>query len=294
MRKEKNRAAIVSVISNTTLILLKIIASAITGSISILSEAFHSLSDLIASIITWFSVKYSDTPPDEKHPYGHGKIENVTASIEALLVIIAAFYIFYEAIHRIFSPKSITFPIAGILVMSFSFLTNLLVSIFLYKVAKKTKSLALEGDALHLRADMFASLAIVIGFVFIFFFEWFIIDTIFALMVAVYMIIEGFLLFKKSFNPLMDEAAEKKEINQIKDFFNENNYIIHSLKTRKSGNYLFADLHLELPPDMTLQEVHDICDKIEHALKEKIPSIEVNIHVEPFQKNSLKNIIRMF
>jgi len=281
------KAALISILSNAVLILVKLVISFFTGSISILSESLHSLSDLFASVITFFSVKYAETPPDEKHPYGHGRIENVTASVEAILIIVAAIFIFYEAIIRFFNPSDIQLPILGIFVMSLSFLFNLLVSTYLYKVAKKTKSLALEGDALHLRADMFSSLAIVIGFVLIWLFNWYVIDSIFALAVAIYMLVEGYQLFNKSFNPLMDEAVEKSELNAILKTFEENKYRIHDLKTRKSGNTIFADVHLELPPDMSLQEVHTICDNIEQLLADQNPNIKVNIHVEPI--NSEKN-----
>jgi len=275
------KAALVSVISNSSLILLKLIISFLTGSISILSEALHSLSDLFASVITFFSVKYSETPPDEKHPYGHGRIENVTASVEAILIIVAAIYIFFEAFIRFLHPAEIQLPFLGIIIMSISFISNLFVSNYLYKIAKKTKSLALEGDALHLKADMFSSLAMIAGFVLIWVFDWHIIDSIFAFAVAIYMLIEGYILFKKSFNPLMDQAIEKEELKAILSTFEENKYQIHDLKTRKSGNTIFADVHLELPPQMPLQEVHDICDKIEILLSDKLPCIIVNIHVEP-------------
>lgn len=275
------KAALVSVISNSLLILLKLIISFFTGSISILSEALHSLSDLFASVITFFSVRYSENPPDEKHPYGHGRIENVTASVEAILIIIAAIYIFYEAFIRFLHPAEIQLPFLGIIIMSFSFLANLFVSSYLYRIAKKTKSLALEGDALHLKADMFSSLAMIAGFVLIWIFNWHIIDSIFAFAVAIYMLIEGYLLFKKSFNPLMDQAIEKEELKTILSTFEENKYQIHDLRTRKSGNTIFADVHLELPPQMPLKEVHEICDKIEVMLSDKLPGIIVNIHVEP-------------
>jgi len=275
------KAALVSVISNSSLILLKLIISFLTGSISILSEALHSLSDLFASVITFFSVKYSETPPDEKHPYGHGRIENVTASVEAILIIVAAIYIFFEAFIRFLHPAEIQLPFLGIIIMSISFISNLFVSNYLYKIAKKTKSLALEGDALHLKADMFSSLAMIAGFVLIWVFDWHIIDSIFAFAVAIYMLIEGYILFKKSFNPLMDQAIEKEELKAILSTFEENKYQIHDLKTRKSGNTIFADVHLELSPQMPVQEVHDICDKIEILLSDKLPGIIVNIHVEP-------------
>lgn len=278
------KAALVSILSNSTLILFKLIISFFTGSISILSEALHSLSDLFASVITFFSVKYSEIPPDEKHPYGHGRIENVTASVEAILIIVAAIYIFYEAIIRFIQPTEIQLPFLGIVVMLISFITNLFVSRYLYKIAKKTNSLAIEGDALHLKADMFSSLAIIVGFVLIWIFNWHIIDSIFAFAVAIYMLIEGYALFKKSFNPLMDEAIEKEELAKILATFEENKYHIHNLRTRKSGNTIFADVHLELPQDMILKDVHDICDKIEKLLSTKLPGIIINIHVEPNQK----------
>jgi cation diffusion facilitator family transporter len=277
----KKRAAIVSVLSNLLLITLKLIVALLTGSLSILSESLHSLSDLLASIITFFSVKFSDEPPDSRHPYGHGKIENITASIEALLIIFAAIYILYEAFIRLFNPTPIDMPALGILVMFFSFLANVFVSTYLFRVSKKTQSLALEGDALHLRADMYSSLTMVVGFVLIWWFKWVIIDSVFAFAVAIYMLIEGYLLLKKSFNPLMDEAINDNDKQIILNVFKEHDFKIHDLKTRKSGNVIFADLHLQLDPDMPLKEAHKICDHIEEKLKEKLPGIDVTIHVEP-------------
>jgi cation diffusion facilitator family transporter len=204
------KAALVSVISNSSLILLKLIISFLTGSISILSEALHSLSDLFASVITFFSVKYSETPPDEKHPYGHGRIENVTASVEAILIIVAAIYIFFEAFIRFLHPAEIQLPFLGIIIMSISFISNLFVSNYLYKIAKKTKSLALEGDALHLKADMFSSLAMIAGFVLIWVFDWHIIDSIFAFAVAIYMLLKGTFYLKNRSIHLWIRQLKKK------------------------------------------------------------------------------------
>lgn len=260
------------------------VASLLTGSVSILSEALHSLSDLLASVITWLSVRYSEQPADEKHPYGHKKIENVTASIEALLILLAAAYIFYESIQRIIEPVSIEMPYLAVLVLAVSFVVNLFVSNYLYRVVKQTQSLALEGDALHLRADMFASLGMIVGFLLIAWFQWYIIDSILAILVAIYMTIEGIALFKKAFNPLMDEAANTNDVELIRSYLISNQYLYHDLKTRKAGNFIFAEFHLELPPNYSLQQVHDICDKIEEDLKRKVSNIELTIHVEPKEK----------
>ncbi|MCX7861785.1 MAG: cation diffusion facilitator family transporter [Bacteroidales bacterium] len=279
-----SKAALISIISNTTLIVLKIIASVLTGSFSILSEAFHSISDLLASIITWMSLRYSEVPADEKHPYGHKKIENITASIEAILVLLAALYIFYESIYRIIDPVEIQLPFIAIGVMTFSVVVNFFVSKYLYNIVSKTNSLALEGDALHLRADMFASAGMVVGFIVIAKFHWHIIDPLLAILVAIYMTVEGMSLFKKAFNPLLDEAADKNEIGIIRKYLETNHYEIHNLKTRKAGNTIFAEFHLELPPEYSLQQVHDICDTIETDLKKQIQHLELIIHVEPFDK----------
>ncbi len=279
-----SHAALLSIISNSLLIILKIVVSFLTGSVSILSEALHSLSDWLASIITWLSVRYSEQPADEKHPFGHKKIENVTASIEALLILLAAVYIFYESIQRIIEPVPIEMPYLAVLVLLVSFIVNLIVSSYLYRVVKQTQSLALEGDALHLRADMFASLGMILGFCLIAWFQWFIVDSILAILVAIYMFIEGVSLFKKAFHPLMDEAANIQDIELIRNYLISHQYTYHDLKTRKSGNFIFAEFHLELPPGFSLQQVHDICDKIEEDLKKRLTNLELTIHVEPKEK----------
>lgn len=279
--KTNINAAVLSIISNSILITIKIIASLVTGSISILSEALHSLSDLAASIITFYSVRSSYAPPDKKHPYGHGRYENVSASIEALLVILAAIYIMYEAILRINNPTTIDYPSIAIFILILSIIINFFMSKYLYNVSKKTLSLAIEGDALHLKADMITSFGLVVGFIAISIFKIAIIDTIMALLVALYMLIEGFLLFNKAFMPLMDVAISPRELEQINNYFISNNLKIHDLKTRRSGTVIYADVHLELPPDITLKEAHDICDNIEKDIKNLFTSIEINIHVEP-------------
>jgi cation diffusion facilitator family transporter len=282
---DKSKIVILSVISNSLLITTKIIVSIFTGSISILSEAFHSLTDLFASLITFFSVIYANKPPDKKHPYGHGKIENVSATLEAILIIIAAFFIVYESIDRFIHEKEIDYPVLGLVVMLLSFLVNYLVSKKIYDFLKKDYSVALEGNALHLRADMLASLGIILAFVSILIFKFYIVDPILALLVAIYMFYEGYLLLVKSFNPLLDHSLGSEELEKIEKYFHSNNYSVHNVKTRKSGNTIFIDFHLELSESMNLKSVHDICDNIENDLKLMFNNdIQVNIHVEPIEE----------
>jgi len=279
--KEKNKVARLSIFSNITLIILKIIVGIISGSVSIISEAIHSTMDLLASIIAFFSVKVSDLPPDKKHPYGHGKFENISGVIEAILIFIASIWIIYEAIVKIYNQSEIESIGLGTIVMGISGLINFLVSKQIYKVAKKTNSIALEADALHLKADVYTSLGVAVGLLLIYFTDYHLLDPIVAIIVAIFILFESYNLLKKAFVPLLDTSIEENEIQIIKNYFIKNNLKMHDLKTRKSGKYKFAELHLTLNRNEKLEFVHNTCDIIESDLKKIISDFEITIHVEP-------------
>jgi len=279
--KEKIKVARLSIFSNITLIILKIIVGIISGSVSIISEAIHSTMDLLASIIAFFSVKVSDLPPDKKHPYGHGKFENISGVIEAILIFIASIWIIYEAIVKIYNQSEIESIGLGTIVMGISGLINFLVSKQIYKVAKKTNSIALEADALHLKADVYTSLGVAVGLLLIYFTDYHLLDPIVAIIVAIFILFESYNLLKKAFVPLLDTSIEENEIQIIKNYFIKNNLKMHDLKTRKSGKYKFAELHLTLNRNEKLEFVHNTCDIIESDLKKIISDFEITIHVEP-------------
>lgn len=279
--QEKVKVARLSIISNTLLIILKLIVGILTGSVSIISEAIHSTMDLAAAIIAFFSVKVSDLPPDKNHPYGHGKYENVSGVIEALLIFAASIWIIYEAINKIQSNEKIESIGLGSLVMLISAIVNIYVSRKLYKVAKLTNSIALEADALHLKADVYTSLGVAIGLSLIWLTGYQILDPIVAILVAIFILYESFGLLKKAFTPLLDVSINESDIKIIKDSFAERNLCFHQLRTRISGKFKFAELHLTLPGNKTLEEVHSICDEVEKELQEKIPYLTITIHVEP-------------
>jgi cation diffusion facilitator family transporter len=278
---EKINTARLSIISNCSLIVLKLVAGLISGSVSILSEAIHSGMDLVAAIIAFFSVRVSDTPPDERHPYGHGKFENVSGVIEALLIFIAAGWIIFEAIHKIINPKLITNVETGVLVMAISAVVNFFVSGRLYKVAKKTESIALEADALHLKTDVYTSVGVSVGLLLIWITGWHFLDPVVAILVALLILKESFHLLKNAYSPLLDESLSEQETRIIGEIISQRNLSYHHLRTRKSGHYRFADLHLEMHENMTLKDIHCICDEIESEIEGRISHMEVNIHVEP-------------
>ena len=277
----KVRTARLSIISNSCLIIMKLFAGIFSGSVSILSEAIHSAMDLLAAIIAYFSVKVSDSPPDARHPYGHGKYENVSGVIEAVLIFVAAIWIIYEAIHKIIAPGVVENVGIGSLVMGLSAIVNFFVSRRLYKVAKETDSIALEADALHLKTDVYTSIGVAVGLLLLWLTGWQFLDPAIAIAVAMLILKESYELLKNAYSPLMDVSLSDDEVKIFKEEMTLRGLPFHNLKTRKSGHFRFADLHLELPENMELKEVHRICDEIENVLSAKLKNLEINIHVEP-------------
>ncbi len=282
---EKVRTARLSIISNSSLIVMKLLAGIFSGSVSIISEAIHSGMDLLASVIAFVSVKVSDTPPDKEHPYGHGKVENVSGVIEAVLIFIAAGWIIYKAVQKIIKPEPIGNIEVGVAVMAVSGFVNYLVSARLYKVSKKTDSIALEADALHLKTDVYTSLGVSAGLLLIWITGWKFLDPLVAITVALLIVKESYSLLKEAYSPLLDSSLSKEENDIIGDVITRKGFSFHNLRSRKSGQYRFADVHLEMPENMMLKDVHGICDEIEGEIKKKINHIEIQIHVEPNHQN---------
>ncbi|HEY4786387.1 MAG TPA: cation diffusion facilitator family transporter [Bacteroidales bacterium] len=279
---KKIKTARLSIFSNTFLIIIKLIVGLISGSVSIISEAIHSSMDLLAAIIAFFSVKISDTPADKEHPYGHGKFENISGVAEAILIFIAAFWIIYEAVDKLITRAEVGKLGFGFVVMFISAFVNILVSRRLYKVAKETDSIALEADALHLKTDVYTSVGVGIGLLLIWITGLTFLDPVVAILVALFILRESFILLRNAFFPLVDTAMAESDIQIMMDLLQNKSLRFHNLKTRKAGHFKFAELHLELSQNLSLKEVHDICDMVENEMKTKIKNLEINIHVEPF------------
>lgn len=280
---KKVRIARLSVLSNTVLIAMKLVVGLMSGSISILSEAIHSFMDLLAAIIAFFSVRVSDTPADENHPYGHGKFENISGVVEALLIFVAAFWIIYEAIKKLINPEPIGSIWLGFAVMTVSAVINAFVSTRLYKVARETESIALEADALHLKTDVLTSAGVAVGMVLIWLTGYHIFDPIAAILVALLILKESYDLLRRAYGPLLDVALPAGEIEKISMVVEKHctgNISYHDLRTRKSGSRRYIDFHMNLPSDMTVKEAHELCDLIEADIRKVIPLSEVTIHVE--------------
>lgn len=283
MQKEKNKVALSSVLAAMFITSFKLIIGILTGSLGILSEALHSALDMIAAIITFFSVRVSDKPADKEHNYGHGKIENLSALVETLLLLITCVWIIYEAIHRLASGKTdIEVSVWSYVVVISSIIIDYTRSRALSKVAKKHNSAALEADALHFSTDIWSSSVVLFGLICYQFLGWHQADSIAALFVAVIVLYVSFELGKKAIDVLLDKSPQNvtKTVREtLKEFPEVLRY--HGLKARTAGADTFIKFNVHLNPDLSLREVHEVCDKIELKLQSLIARSEVYIHAEP-------------
>lgn len=283
MSRKKN-AALLSVASNSLLIVMKLVAGSLSGSVSIISEAIHSMMDLVAAVIAFFAVRLADAPPDEDHPYGHEKFENVSGVIEGVLIVVAAGWIIFEAVHKLLAPEPMGAVGWGVAVMAVSALVNFLVSRLLYKVAREEQSMALEADALHLKADVYTSLGVGAGLLAIWLSGWYWLDPLVAIAVALFILKEAFELIAKAFAPLIDASLPKEEMDAIHaalarhahDFID-----YHNLRTRQSGKIRHVDLHVTLHRYSTLEDAHALCDRLEAEIEAAVEHASVLIHSDP-------------
>jgi cation diffusion facilitator family transporter len=279
----KQKAARISVISNTLLVLLKLVVGYFSGAVSIVSEAAHSGVDLVAAIIAFYAVRKADKPPDQQHAYGHGKIENLSGVIEAVLIIFAALWIVYEAMGKLFVAQPPVHLEYGIAVMLISIVVNWLVSSRLYRVAKETSSQALEADAIHLRTDIWTSVGVLLGLAVIKITGRGWPDPVIAIAVAGVVFWAGFRMTKKSLGDLTDASLPAEEEAIICRILQVHTAVIdyHRLRTRRSGSRRLIDVHLTLYNDMHLDEAHAVCDEIEAEIEAVLAPCDIVIHLEP-------------
>ncbi|MDD1761604.1 MAG: cation diffusion facilitator family transporter, partial [Methanothrix sp.] len=287
----KSNAALLSIISNLILVILKFITGTAIGSVSIISEAIHSSVDLLAAIIAFFSVKTSGKPADEDHPFGHGKVENISGTVEALLIFLAAGWILMEAADKLKNPRPMDEAVWGVAVMLLSVAANIFVSRHLFKVGEETDSIALKADAWHLRTDIYTSLGVMAGLTIITIGRiitpeisllW--VDPAAAFIVAVLIVKAAYHLTVESARDLVDVGLPAEEIEDVRRHvmaFAPTIRGIHRLRTRKAGSSRFVEFHIRVDASMSVDESHRITDMIAFSIKEHYPGTMVTIHIEP-------------
>ena len=285
-RARKVRAAYLSVASNTCLVAGKLSVGVAIASVAVVSEAVHSGIDLLAAVLATYAVRASARPADARHSYGHGKFEDVSGTVEALLIFIAALIIIYESIRRLVHMEMVEMPLLGLAIMGVSAAVNAGVSSHLFKVARETDSVALEADALHLRTDVWTSLGVMaaMGVIWVTGWDW--VDPVMAIAVAVLIGWAAVKLTRRTVSDLVDASLPEEEVEAIREVLLEH-VGLHmgwdSLRTRRAGPVRHVDLHLHFPPSMPVGEAHDIAHHIEEDIRERLPRSDVHIHLEPCQ-----------
>lgn len=278
-----HRAALLSVISNLGLTALKAGVACVSGSAAILSEALHSSLDLLASLLAWLALKFSTSPPDRDHPYGHGKFENLSGFLEGMLIFAVAGGIFYQAGRRLFYPVPVHFLTMGMTVMGLSAGVNLVVATFLKKASRRFDSVALEADAAHLLTDVYTSIAVLAGLGGYYLSGHHLFDTLPALAVGLVILFTAARITWKSLSGLIDTRLPETEEQEIQNIVRSFSPILEliQLKSRKSGPIRHLDLVLLICGRESLIDIHTLCDQIEARIEARFPRAHVAIHPEP-------------
>jgi cation diffusion facilitator family transporter len=281
----KLRTAALSIVSNSTLILLKVIAGTVTGSVAILTEAIHSSIDLVASIVAFFSVRKAGEPADETHRYGHEKLENLAAAIEGILILVGSAVIAFEAIRRLIRGGNLQLVGVGIAVVGFSLIVNLTISAVIARTARRTDSPALEADAAHLRTDALTSAGVLVALVLVQITgaQW--LDPAVALVVAGSIVITGVRLLLRSSRVLVDEALPGEEVAMIRgaieEFAGRGVVGYHELRTRRAGSRRYVDLHVQFREGTSLESAHRTAHELQEKIGARLDGADVLIHLEP-------------
>lgn len=303
--RDKRKAAVawLSVLSNAALVALKVLVGLLIGSVSVISEAIHSGVDLAASVIALVAVKSSAKPADEQHPFGHGKFENISGVVEAMLIFLAAGWIIYDAAHKLITQPQIDAPAWGVGVMALSGVVNWAVSWRLFKVSKETDSVALGADAWHHRTDVYTSFGVMAGLGLIWagdlvlkpwgftesqldVLHW--IDPIAAIVVACLIVKAAWELTLSSVRDLMDvslPAGEQAWIRQMITEFLPVLHGYHRMRARKAGHERFIDFHIFVDSTMTVDDSHRLAHEISRRIEEHFEGSSVTVHVEPCRGN---------
>jgi len=285
MIRTKSGAAALSIASNSILIALKLAAGAITGSIAILTEAIHSLIDLIASVVAFVSVRKAGEPADADHPYGHEKVESLAAAIEGMLILVGAGIIVFEATRRLVAGAEVDALWVGIAVMGFSVIANLVVSTVLYRQARAHESQALEGDAAHLRTDALTSAGVLAGLAAVELTGIVAFDSITALVVAAAIVVAGLRIIRRSSGVLVDEVLPEEEMDRIEAAIAAARTPevagYHKLRARRAGSRRYIDLHVQYRSGTSLERAHELAHAMRDEIESRLRRAEVLIHVEP-------------
>jgi len=283
---KKSRTVLFSISSNALLLTVKLVAGVLTGSASVLSEAVHSATDLVASVVAFVAVRGSESPPDESHNYGHGRFENLAGVFEGVILLGVGAAVIYGAVDGILNGVRLELLGFGIGVMALSAVVNFFVSRRLLRVAHETDSRALEAEGYNLRTDVWGAAGVALGLIAALATGWTVLDPIIAAVIGLVILWTAFRLISGSTRVLLDESLPEEELSVVEDVIGGEvrsdprirGY--HKLRARKSGPQRHIDFHLQLRAETTLGEAHKISDALEERIRRNLPNSDVLIHLE--------------
>lgn len=273
---------------------LKFAAYRVTGSIALYSDALESVINVVTACAAFYAIRLSAQPADARHPYGHSKAEYFSAVLEGVLIVLAALLILREAYFAVSAPRTIDAPLIGLAISGAATAVNLGWGVALIRRGGRLRSQALVADGRHLLADVYTSIGVILGIIAAAFSGWAILDPVLAALVALHILWSGWGVMRESLGGLMDEAAPPEILSRIRELISinaEGAIEAHDLRTRHAGRVMFIDFHLVVSGQLAVSEAHDICDRLERALKNEVEGALVTIHVEPENKAKHQGII---
>ena len=287
----QKRATIVSSLTATILIIIKLAVGLLSGSVAVLASAIDSILDLIVSAFNYFAINKAEKPADEQFNYGRGKVEALAAVIEGTVITMSGIFIFYESIKKAYRGEIVSHLTPSVIVMVISLILTVALVMFLNFVAKKTDNMVIKADALHYKTDIFSNGIILISLVVIQLTDFYLIDSIMGVAISIYIIYSAYEIIKDGVYMLLDAALDEEIVQNIKDIIKNEKLVndYHFLKTRKSGNTNFVDVHLVFDTDISLLEAHRAADRVEDNIRGLSKNDEwiINTHLDPYDDSEM-------
>ena len=270
-----------AIVGGIFILILKLMAYLVSDSVALLSDAMESIINIVASVMMLTALIISARKEDENHKYGHRKAENISALVEGVLIIIAALLIVEATVGRLFNPVGFNDIDLGLIISLCATSLNGVLAVVMWRESKRSRSMALEGDAKHLFSDVISSIRVVIGLFVANVTGLFILDPLIALIVAVLLIRMGIDVLRRTSKDLMDSNCAEEEKTIIAVLEKTQGYLeYHGLKTRRSGDKVFMEVHLCVDGEVSVKDAHELTEKIEKALEPAVPGIISTIHIE--------------
>ncbi len=290
----ERRAPLVATALSLVLAIIKLTFGIVSGSVALLASAVDSIMDMFVSVFNFLAIRLSDRSPDDKFPFGYGKVEALAAFFEGLVITLSGLYIIYEGVVKIIHNEAINRVGSSILVMIISIIIVAVLVSFLSYVHKKTGNMVIKADLLHYKTDLYSNSAVLVSLGIIYFTDWYFIDAVFGIAIGAYIVKEAYELIKEGAEVLLDISLPEEEVQKVKDIIESDSKIadFHFLKTRHAGKYKFLEVHIVFNPDISLLEAHRIADNLEEKIKKLDNSVmwHILIHMDPYDDSVMHDV----